>query len=71
MPAIKKIPISELRPGMFILELDISWLQSPFLRHRRRIENNNDILLLKQAGVRLVSIDLEKSLNILTKPKNQ
>ncbi|MFK5986046.1 MAG: DUF3391 domain-containing protein [Pseudomonadota bacterium] len=67
MSIIKKIPISALKPGMFILELDISWLKSPFLRHHRRVENQNDILLLKHAGVRLVSIDLEKSFDILSK----
>jgi HD-GYP domain-containing protein (c-di-GMP phosphodiesterase class II) len=62
----KKISVSELKPGMFIDKLDISWLKSPFLRHRRKIENEQDILLYKQYGVKFVTIDLDKSTTIGT-----
>jgi HD-GYP domain-containing protein (c-di-GMP phosphodiesterase class II) len=58
---IKKISIKELRVGMFVTEMDISWLKSPFLLHRRAIKSENDIALLRQAGVRVVGIDLSKS----------
>ncbi len=67
MSKIKQIPISELKPGMFVHKMDISWLQNPFLRNRRRINNNNDILLLKKAGAKILSIDLEKSIEIPAK----
>jgi len=60
----KKISVSQLRPGMFIEELDISWLKSPFLRHRRKIESQQDILLYKQYGVKIVTIDLDKGVDI-------
>ncbi len=56
----KKILVSQLRQGMFIHELDISWMKSPFLRHRRQIKTTNDILLLKKAGVRELHIDLSR-----------
>ena len=58
--ATRKINISQLREGMFIHELDISWLQSPFLRHRRKISTDNDIALLKKAGVKQLHIDLSR-----------
>ena len=58
--ATRKITISQLRPGMFIHELDIPWIKSPFLRHRRKIKSNNDIILLKQAGVKELHIDLTR-----------
>lgn len=58
--SIRKISISQLQPGMFIHELDIPWLQSPFLRHRRKINSLKDILLLKKAGVKELVIDLQR-----------
>ncbi len=54
----RKISITQLCPGMFIYELDIPWLQSPFLRHRRKINSEKDVLLLKKAGVKELVIDL-------------
>lgn len=45
---------------MYIHELDISWIQSPFLRHRRKINEDNDIALLKKAGVKELYIDLSR-----------
>ncbi len=56
----KKISIAQLKPGMFIHELDIPWLQSPFLRHRRKINSQKDILLLKKAAVKELVIDLQR-----------
>lgn len=56
----RKISILNLRKGMFIHELDISWIKSPFLRHRRKINSPNDIALLKKAGVKELTIDLSR-----------
>jgi len=69
MANTKKIPVSQLKPGMFVEELDISWLKSPFLRHRRKIESDKDILLYKQYGAKIITIDLDKGLD-LSSPEN-
>ncbi|MCU7834755.1 MAG: DUF3391 domain-containing protein [gamma proteobacterium symbiont of Taylorina sp.] len=66
--ATKKISIDDLKKGMFIHEIDISWIKSPFLRHRRKINTQNDILLLKKAGVKELVIDLSRSDIIQQKP---
>lgn len=66
----RKIAISQLRQGMFIHELDIPWMQSPFLRHRRKITTDNDIALLKKAGVRELAIDLARGDDISTKTES-
>ncbi len=58
---LKKITIDELQVGMFIVEMDISWIKSPFLLHRRAIKSKNDIILLKKSGVKILTIDLNKS----------
>jgi len=59
--SLKKISIDELKIGMFVVEMDISWIQSPFLLHRRAIKSKKDINLLKQSGVKSLKIDLNKS----------
>ena len=60
----RKITINQLRNGMFIHELDIPWMQSPFLRHRRKISSTKDIALLKKAGVKELYIDLQRGIDI-------
>jgi HD-GYP domain-containing protein (c-di-GMP phosphodiesterase class II) len=57
----KQISIDELAVGMYIVGLDQSWLQSPFLLHRRRIGCSEEIARLKAYGVRRVTIDLTRS----------
>lgn len=54
------IPISQLRAGMFIVKLDIPWIDSPFLRHSRLIKGEQDIEKLKGANVKNLVIDLSK-----------
>ena len=59
--SLKEISIDELLVGMFIVKMDVSWIKSPFLLHRRAITSKNDILLLKKSGVKILTIDLDKS----------
>ena len=58
---LEKKTINELQVGMFIVEMDISWIKSPFLLHRRAIKSKHDIALLKKFGVKIVTIDWDKS----------
>ena len=54
------IPITQLRAGMFVVKLDIPWIDSPFLRHYRMIKGEEDIEKLKGANVKTLVIDLSK-----------
>lgn len=56
----KRIPIQELRPGMFIAGLDQSWFKTPFLRHQWRIKREDEISLLRSYGIQEVIIDTER-----------
>ncbi|MCU7940823.1 MAG: DUF3391 domain-containing protein [gamma proteobacterium symbiont of Bathyaustriella thionipta] len=68
--ALQKISIDELKVGMFIVEMDISWIKSPFLLHRRAIKTKNDIILLKKSGAKILTIDLEKGhIDVEVKPE--
>jgi cyclic di-GMP phosphodiesterase len=56
----KRIPISQLKPGMYVVELDRPWLKTPFIVHRRQIIDVNDIALLEKHGIREVVIDTDR-----------
>ncbi len=54
----QSIIISDLRLGMFVVDLDIPWIDSPFLTHNRRIKSEKDIDALKRCGVKHLVIDV-------------
>ncbi len=62
--AKKEIQISQLRPGMFVSKIDISWINSPFLSHSMFIKTQTHIDRLRKSGVRLVTIDTDKGKDI-------
>jgi len=62
--AIKTISIKELKVGMYLCEIDISWIHSPFLRHKFVIRTNKEIALLKEAGVKKLKIDNEQGIDV-------
>jgi hypothetical protein len=61
---LKQIDIAQLRVGMFVADMDISWMQSPFLRHRCLLKTENDVRLLKLPGPEkspLMSVEVQMS----------
>ena len=60
----KKIPVGELRIGMFVSRLDRDWLETPFLLQGFHIEEEDDIDVISEY-CQFVYIDDEKSV----KPK--
>lgn len=49
--------------GMYLVGVDRSWLQTPFLRHKFTIKNQSEIEALRQAGIVEVTIDTEQGLD--------
>ena len=60
----KRLAIGDVRPGMYIVGLDRSWLQTPFLFHRKLIQSNEEIDRLKRHGIREVVIDPARGVDI-------
>ncbi|MGH7929091.1 MAG: HD-GYP domain-containing protein [Candidatus Binatia bacterium] len=58
--ARKRIPVGQLQPGMYIVELDRAWIHTPFLFHCKQIKNRQEIELLAKHGIREVVIDTER-----------
>ncbi|THJ17610.1 MAG: DUF3391 domain-containing protein [Nitrospira sp. CG24B] len=65
---IKRIAIEQLIPGMFITEMDVPWYRTPFLSHKRLIKDQQTIQLMKQHGIRMVSIDTSKGSDLPSEP---
>jgi len=59
------VPVSRLRPGMYVHDLNCSWLKHPFARKRFLIEAVDTIRKIRQIGVDQIYIDTEKGLDIL------
>jgi len=59
----KQISLDQLKPGMFLLSMDQSWWNTPFLVHHRFIKDEREIEQIRQSGVRVVVIDTSKGLS--------
>jgi putative nucleotidyltransferase with HDIG domain len=64
MKHIKAISIDQLKLGMFIVGMDQPWYRTPFLLHKRLIRHAKDIDLLRQHGIREVTIDPSRGLDV-------
>lgn len=60
----KRILLDQLRPGMYVVGIDKSWWQTPFLTHKWTIQGPGDIRKLREAGIREVVIDLEQGCDV-------
>ena len=66
--ATKRIAIEQLIPGMFIVEMDVPWYRTPFFSHKRLIKDQHAIQLMKQHGIRMVTIDTSKGSDLPSEP---
>lgn len=58
---IKKIPINELKLGMYVHDLHASWLNHPFWKSSFLLEDQEELDKLLSCGIKTVSIDLSQS----------
>ena len=64
MDSTKHIPIAQLKLGMYIVGMDQPWYRTPFLLHKWFVSNPEDIARLIRHGIREVTIDLERGLDV-------
>lgn len=65
---IKHIPTRELKPGMFIHDLNCGWMEHPFLRKQFKLGSDEDITTIVAAGIQDVYIDTERGLDVPSAP---
>jgi len=61
---IKKIATEQLRPGMFIHDLNCGWMEHPFMHNHFKIESHAEIEKITHIGIREVYIDTELGLDV-------
>ncbi|MBX3303152.1 MAG: DUF3391 domain-containing protein [Nitrospira sp.] len=66
--ATKRISIDQLIPGMYVIEMDVPWYRTPFLFHKRLVNDLQAIALMKQHGIGMVTIDTSKGADLPSAP---
>lgn len=65
MALMKLIPVEQLRPGMFVSRLDLSWFKHPYLTSRvGLLSDGKSVEQLKALGLSHVEIDPERGLDV-------
>lgn len=62
--AVRKVPTSQLKVGMYLHKLAGSWLQHPFMRSSFLLEDPDDIKKILQAGIKEVFIDTDRGIDV-------
>jgi hypothetical protein len=64
---IKTIASSQLKKGMYIHELECSWIKHPFARNQFKIQQQGDIKKIQSVGIKSLKIDTSKGLDLETR----
>jgi len=65
---IKKIALEQLKPGMYVHDLDCGWLQHPFLFNRFRVSDEAMVGKIAAAGIRNLYIDTARGDDVYDAP---
>lgn len=68
---IKKVPVDNLRVGMYVHSLGSDWMSHPFLFNKLKIRNEEQIAQLREYGIREVDIDTERGLDAPDAPTRE
>ncbi len=60
---LKKIPVSRLKPGMFIQEMCGDWMSHPFWRAQFKLKDSSDLRRIVESGIQHVYIDTDKGID--------
>jgi HD-GYP domain-containing protein (c-di-GMP phosphodiesterase class II) len=66
--ATKRISIEHLIPGMYVVDMDVPWYRTPFLFHKRTVNDRQTIEIMKQHGIRMVTIDTSQGADLPSAP---
>jgi HD-GYP domain-containing protein (c-di-GMP phosphodiesterase class II) len=65
---IKKVSVQQLKPGMFIHDMNCGWMEHPFLTGSLNVRNDKEIEKIADSGIREVYIDTSKGLDVADAP---
>jgi putative nucleotidyltransferase with HDIG domain len=61
---IKRIPVSQLRVGMFVTNLRSSWIKHPFLFNSLHLDSDRKLHRILDSGITELDIDTEKGIDV-------
>ncbi|MBF0537815.1 MAG: HD-GYP domain-containing protein [Nitrospirae bacterium] len=61
---IKKVKVEDLKPGIYICDLNCSWIIHPFLANKFKLKSDSQIQKITSLGIADVYIDTEKGLDV-------
>ncbi|HEU4685415.1 MAG TPA: DUF3391 domain-containing protein [Nitrospira sp.] len=64
MKTKKRIRVEQLKPGMYVVGMDQPWYKTPYLVHHFLVQSDDTVADLIRHGVREVSIDPTKGLDV-------
>lgn len=65
---IKKISAGELRPGMYIHDLNCGWMDHPFASKRFKVDSLKVVEKVRAIGIHELYIDTSKGLDLIHAP---
>ncbi|MBU3697701.1 HD-GYP domain-containing protein [Dechloromonas sp.] len=68
---IRKIPLAELLPEMFVVDLHKPWIEHAIWRFRFRVRDEAHIRKLREAGIVEVSIDTDQGIDLPPLPTSR
>jgi putative nucleotidyltransferase with HDIG domain len=68
---IKRIRIEQLVPGMFIHDLNCSWIEHPFVFNTLKVEDENMAKKIAEYGIRELFIDTAKGFDVAGAPTKE
>lgn len=71
MATIKRVRVDQLRPGMYVQDLNLPWLHHDFLRGKFLIKDPETIDRIAAQGISEVDIDLERGADVVTEEKHR
>jgi putative nucleotidyltransferase with HDIG domain len=67
----KKVSIDQLKPGLYIHDLDCGWMEHPFLHNQFLIQDLSDIDKIIKTGIKSLYIDTHKGMDVDDAPTLQ
>ena len=65
---IKKIAVEQLRPGMYVHDLNCAWMDHPFVANHFAVGDEKRVGEIRALGIREVYIDTRKGLDVANAP---
>jgi HD-GYP domain-containing protein (c-di-GMP phosphodiesterase class II) len=68
---IKKIPVQQLRPGMYVTDFNAGWLDHPFVLNSMKIDTDDQVQKVLDSGVKELFVDTTRGFDVSDAPTRE